>query len=490
MRWLRRIGDSNRENESGARPRGDGHGNLLDAIRRLKQEPQHNAALGSFIERSRQDGEGMLSDMSSLQARLEDLLLAFGEAMEEVASLRSERVRLTARVEDLSLKNDEFGAANTTLGKENKALKSLRADQELALDTLRVEHAALQLSNAGLSEEFGEARQRADTFERELGISAEALEKAERQGKAARDDHDQTREKLRAVQAVLDAERTNAQLLAERTSREVGHLEKEVAELRSLSGKLQDEKTHHEQRIGTLERDLERARNDFHEADLQLRQKTEELDGLRSDLHAQLASLSAKNEAVIARAALSERLLETARERNNSHSGIEQQLRREIQAARREIAEKASRASSLAGALERVQGENAEMYRSLKELERVLAGTNGKLDEALAGRDKANQELEQIRSDTAEVTESQEAARERLTARLSIAEAQIRELTAQRDTLSGQIEQMRSRTRRGDAKGSGQALPVPELEKDQMPSAFRGAGLNVVSMAELSAKGE
>ena len=488
-RWLKRLGG--RKSERGdMRIGAESVGSLLEAIRKLKQHPDHSEALGSFIGRSDRDSKDILSDMASIEARVGDLLSAFGESLEEISSLRSERTRLASLVEATTRARDELSTANLTLAQDNKSLKSVRADLELTLDRVRSENNLLQSNSASTAEELNEIRQRADLLQQELTIASEALETAQRERKDARSDLDQARDRVRTLQSALDAERSSHALQIERSSQEFSHLEHEAAETREAHDKLLNEKMHALHRIATLERDLERARSDYVETDLQLKSAVNELDAVRSQLQSDLAKLNARNEAIAARAALTERLLETARDRNVASGGVEQQLRRDLQALRGELAEKGSRASTLSDALARMQTENADMYRALKERERILASTIARLDEMRNGREKADREVAQLRTELAEVTKNHQAAKGQLTTRLSILEAENRELGTQRDTLAGQIEQLRAYGHL-NLHSAKDILGDDEREPEQggISSPRLAKGLNVISMTEL-AKGD
>lgn len=494
--WLRKSGEGSSIKSGEAVVAEQLSESLVRDFKQVRDRPDQNEILGTFIAQAHQRSDTMIGNVSVLRRQLDDFLGVFRDTLEEIGALRSERARLAALVESLTRVKDEFSSQNIRFSEENKTLKVNRLELAQKLERERNENHVLHANNKSLSEEAEEIRKRLDGVQGELDATILALETAQREGERVQAELVVMQDKAHRLSAALETERTNHQLLAERTAPEIEQLEKQVTELGKLNGKLLNERTRAEQRIETIERELQATQKLAIEAEQRYQSVNDELDLTRSDFGGQLARLSAKNEAIEARAALADRLLDAARKRNSGHEAEAQQLRRELQVARADIQEKATRADNLAEALSRSQSENAQLSRSHKELERSLTQVSSKLEEAVDRRQKVDLECGRLREEIGDLNRQYMGESEQMATRVGVAEAQLRKAMAECEVLKGRIEHLEMQRKsfgRPDRIEGGEQRNGPntlDALEAVVPATARATGLNVVAISEITAKSE
>ncbi|HKY62117.1 MAG TPA: FHA domain-containing protein [bacterium] len=433
----------------------------LEALQtRTKKEAEELRASMEAWRKKATDAEGgkaraearvatLESDLSGAKTRLES---AERELREQGEVLRAER----AKSKKLETQVGELDGAKQELESQ---IQIKAAEMATAASEARDQIEQLTREKGEQEAKLKEREETASRLREELGRKSEALTKAEKDARDAKDETRRERARLdgekRAVERERDAkirELTNAET-------EAGNLRTQVQELEERIGQVRREAEAEQERLnsenGALKGDLETKERDLIDLQRQLAEseaRAEELDAqlgeanrsleaektALTNLRAEVEETEARNGIALDRLREEARIAEQAREEaegkareaNAKLSQVETELgqvRRKAEGAEQEAKTKLGRSEQRA---ETAEGHLAERTRELEELRTSTAAEAERLrDEALQA--SRNEALAQARVEEVEATSALAAQRlQTLEAELAGAQAQVEALQA------------------------------------------------------------
>lgn len=427
--------------------------------------PEENAAFGAVVEESRQSSGELMSGFEMLGGRLAALIETHDKCLGELGSLRAEHVRVSSLLEYESRERSDLAEQNARLHTENRDIRNENSRLRAENDTTGERAIRVEALNNVANDELRIIQVRLRDAERELADRVGIHEEAAALLKRTQKDLEARNRELSSLREELEAEQTGHRLLVETSARENSAFTREIARLNDERNQLRNTLSQQEALARSLQTSTLSLKQELASLEEKYRRTEDELDSLRTGSALEISHLSSQHEAVSSRAELVERLLGTARERNRSTDD-------ELQATRAEIKRLKAEASTASARFSRLEEEMARARATIAQGEnerRDLASENSeislRLRESETMREKFEHEYEATKRDLGMRSALEREEIGNLRAGLEIARSEIRQLSAERAMLKGQLD--RARNERGlpreEAEPPKVSMPVAEM---------------------------
>lgn len=403
-----------------------------------------NQTFGSVFEESQQFSKELLTGVDSLKGHLTALLGAHNERLSELGLLRTDYARINSLLEYESSTRIRLDEEKSRLTADNKGMKSenirLRNDLETTLENV----AKLQAVYSVASDELAITQSRLRDTERELIDKIGLYEETSGVFKRTQQELDARSRDLAAVREKLDLEKTAHQILAETSGKEIIALTREVDRLNEERSQLRAALSEQESAVRTLQAGVIGLRQELAVSEDRAKRFETELESLQTSSALEVSQLTAKCDAANSKAELVEKILATARSRNKVSE-------EELQTARSEIKRVKSELSTTAARLERIETELSRTRTDANTAETSRRGINAEHSELLvrfkdseALREKNARDFEASRRELLDNATLDREEMNQLRTSLEIAKSEIRQMTAEKSILIGQLEMARS----------------------------------------------
>lgn len=430
----------------------------------VNRVPAHsdNIAFGAVVEESRQASGELMSGFEALGERVSNLLESHDRCLGELGSLRSEYARVNSLLEYESRERGELSGQNVRLLAENRDMRAENSRLRAEHDTISERAVRLEAINGVSGDELRIIQARLRDAERELADRVGIHEETAALLRRTQKELEARGREAASLREALEAEQTGHQLLTETSGRESAALTREIARLNDERNQLRNSLSQQEMLVRNLQSSTLSLKQELSALEEKNRRLEDEHDSLKSGSTLEISHLTSQHEAVTSRAELVEKLLLTARERNKSTD-------EELQTTRAEIKRLKSEAATAATRFSRLEEELARSRTGITQLEntrRDLASENSELSlrlrESETLREKFERENETTKRDLGMRSANEREEIGNLRVELEIARSEIRQLSAERAMLKGQLGKARDE----------RELPLPELPAQvSMPAA-------------------
>ena len=418
-------------------------------------------AFGSVVEESHLSSEQLLSGFGFLQERVSSLLSAHGEALAELAALRTERARIASLLDYESNARKKLDSESVRLQAEAKELKAenttLRAETEEAREKL-VRLEALYEANA---HDLSVVEARLRDVARELDERISQYDETAALLKRAHHDLEQRNRDYQGMREKYETERTQHQVLSETSRREADAQAREIARLAEERGQLKNGLAHHETLSRNLVSEVTTLKQELSFSEEKLKRLQSELDNRQSAMQVEMSQLSTRHEAISSKAELVEKLLVTARGRVKLVEDELQATRAELKQTKAELSTATLRADRLAQELTEARAGHSENESHRRDLSLQVSELTMRLRDSENLRAKRERDTETMKRDFDQRNRADLEEIRQYRSSAEVAKAEIRQLRSEIAILTGQLDVARSD--RQTAPSPAPAMPAASL---------------------------
>ncbi|WP_354059188.1 hypothetical protein [Devosia sp. 2618] len=404
----------------------------------------HNGAFGAFVEKNQQFSQDLLIQIKDINDSAATLVSSYGQTLTDLGQLRIEHSRVNSLLEDEASARRKFEGMAGTLSAENRDIYAQLVQHRSDLDSRTSDLAQMRTLYETEAERYQAADSRLRTLETEVTEQTAQLELSQADLTQTQEELDARGAELLTMREALDQERDARAIDIETSGKQIDALARENAALVSSNTQLRSEVEENRTLVANLTAAIETLKLDAAEQAPRHRKTREELDTLRSSSTLEISQLSTRLEALTSKAALLEKLLETAHSRSTAVEEELQASRNETRRAKTDVTNATARAGRLNDALEKLRATATQSETARRALALQLDDVVTKLNNGANTQTALERDLDVLTREQGVRTEADQREIDFLRSNLEIARADIRQLKTEGAQLKGQLEVARS----------------------------------------------